>query len=51
VQLRKAVGFRNAVAHGYAQLRIDLLQLAATDGLADLVAFSQEVARWTAQQA
>lgn len=45
-ELRKAVGFRNAVAHGYAQLRTDLLHAAATAGLADLVAFSQEVARW-----
>jgi uncharacterized protein YutE (UPF0331/DUF86 family) len=50
VQLRKAVGFRNAVAHGYAQLRADLLHLAATTGLDDLIAFSAHCARWISQQ-
>jgi uncharacterized protein YutE (UPF0331/DUF86 family) len=48
--LRRAVGFRNAVAHGYAQMRIDLLHLAATSGLTDMVAFSQQLARWLMQQ-
>lgn len=45
-RLRKAVGFRNAVAHGYAQLRTDLLHAAATRGLDDLVEFSRAVATW-----
>jgi uncharacterized protein YutE (UPF0331/DUF86 family) len=45
-QLRKAVGFRNTVAHGYAQLRTDLLHSAATSGLDDLVEFSREIANW-----
>lgn len=44
--LRRAVGFRNAVAHGYAQLRPDLLHIAATSGLDDLVEFSRAVASW-----
>jgi uncharacterized protein YutE (UPF0331/DUF86 family) len=48
-QLRKAVGFRNAVAHGYAQLRSDLLHAAATGGLEDLVELSRAVASWSAQ--
>jgi uncharacterized protein YutE (UPF0331/DUF86 family) len=48
--LRKAVGFRNAVAHGYAQLRLDWLHLAATQGIDDLVTFSRHLAAWLAQQ-
>jgi uncharacterized protein YutE (UPF0331/DUF86 family) len=49
IQLRKAVGFRNAVAHGYAQLRTDLLHLAAHSGLDELIRFSQHLASWLAQ--
>jgi uncharacterized protein YutE (UPF0331/DUF86 family) len=49
-ELRKAVGFRNLVAHGYATLRPELLHRAATSGLSDLVAFSQYLASWLAQQ-
>ncbi|MEY4512793.1 MAG: hypothetical protein RLZZ450_4915 [Pseudomonadota bacterium] len=47
-QLRKAVGFRNAVAHGYAQLRSDLLHAAATVGVDNLVEFSRALASWVA---
>lgn len=45
-RMRRAVGFRNAVAHGYAQLRADLLHQAATDGVDDLVEFSRQIAAW-----
>lgn len=48
-RLRKAVGFRKAVAHGYAQLRTDLLHVAATAGLDDLVEFSADLTRWLTQ--
>jgi uncharacterized protein YutE (UPF0331/DUF86 family) len=44
--LRGAVAFRNAVAHGYAQLRHDLLHRAATSGLDDLRAFTQAYSAW-----
>ena len=49
-QLRKAVGLRNAVAHGYAQLGVDLLHQAATTGVDDLRAFTQQLATWLARQ-
>ena len=49
--LRKAVGLRNVVAHGYARVDPTAIHSAATDGLADLEAFSQGVARWAALQA
>lgn len=49
-RLRDAVGFRNTVAHGYVQLRIDLLHLAATRGVDDLIAFSQHIAGWASHQ-
>ncbi|HEX5657399.1 MAG TPA: DUF86 domain-containing protein [Polyangiales bacterium] len=48
--LRDAVGFRNTVAHGYVQLRTDLLHQAATRGLDDLIAFSQHFASWVSRQ-
>jgi uncharacterized protein YutE (UPF0331/DUF86 family) len=41
------VGLRNVVAHGYAGVRPEMIHAAATTGLADLEAFSREVARWT----
>ena len=45
--LARAVGLRNVVAHGYAGVRPEMIHAAATTGLADLEAFSREVARWT----
>lgn len=48
--LARAVGLRNAVAHGYAGVRPELLHAAATTGLADLEAFSREIATWTQNQ-
>lgn len=44
--LKRAVGFRNVVAHGYARLDVDLTYVAATSGLADIDAFAREVAAW-----
>jgi uncharacterized protein YutE (UPF0331/DUF86 family) len=43
----RAVGLRNVVAHGYAGVRPEIIHAAATAGLADLEAFSKEVATWT----
>lgn len=45
--LARAVGLRNVVAHGYAGMRPEMIHAAATAGLADLEAFSREVATWT----
>jgi uncharacterized protein YutE (UPF0331/DUF86 family) len=45
--LTRAVGLRNVVAHGYARVRPEMIHGAATTGLADLEAFSREVATWT----
>jgi uncharacterized protein YutE (UPF0331/DUF86 family) len=42
--LARAVGLRNVVAHGYAGVRPEMIHVAATAGLADLEAFSREVA-------
>ncbi len=50
-RLKNAVGFRNVVAHGYAQLDMSLLHLAAHAGVDDLVAYSQQVAAWATRQA
>jgi len=48
--LRKATGLRNVVAHGYARVDPAAIHSAATSGLADLEAFSREVASWAALQ-
>lgn len=42
----QAVGLRNVVAHGYANVDPTLVHLAATRGLADLEAFEQQVSAW-----
>jgi len=44
--LARAVGLRNVVAHGYAGVRPEMIHAGATVGLADLEAFSREVATW-----
>jgi uncharacterized protein YutE (UPF0331/DUF86 family) len=44
--LRRAVGLRNVVAHGYAGVDVQLVYDAATAGLADLESFAQQVASW-----
>jgi uncharacterized protein YutE (UPF0331/DUF86 family) len=44
--LRRAVGLRNVVAHGYARLDVRRAFLAASTGTLDLEAFAREVSAW-----
>lgn len=44
--LRRAVRFRNVVAHGYAGIDVAAAHSASTAGLADLDRFAREVAHW-----
>ncbi|MFO0686413.1 MAG: DUF86 domain-containing protein [Sandaracinus sp.] len=44
--MRRAVRFRNVVAHGYAALDVRAAFVASTAGLLDLDSFAREVARW-----
>ena len=44
--LRRAVGLRNLVAHGYARVDPTLVYVAATSGLDDLSHFATEVSIW-----
>jgi uncharacterized protein YutE (UPF0331/DUF86 family) len=48
--LRKAVGLRNIVAHGYAGIDPAAVHAAASRGLADLEAFARAVATWAASR-
>ena len=48
--LARAVGLRNVVAHGYGGINPAMVHAAATAGVRDLEAFSQEVARWAASR-
>lgn len=50
-RLRRAVGLRNVVAHGYGRVGATSVFSAATDGLSDLSDFAREVASWLAKQA
>lgn len=45
--LKKAVGLRNTVAHGYARVDPELVHRASHAGLDDLEQFAREVAAWT----
>jgi uncharacterized protein YutE (UPF0331/DUF86 family) len=45
-RLRRAVSFRNLVAHGYAQLNLQALHEAATLGVDDLERYAQSIASW-----
>lgn len=49
--MRRAVKFRNVVAHGYAGLDVTAAHAASTSGLSDLDRFAREVARWLAAHA
>lgn len=49
-QLKEAVGLRNVVAHGYAGIDVELCHRAATQGLADLESFAQQVGTWLVRQ-
>ena len=44
--LRHAAGLRNVVAHGYADVKPELLYTAAGDGLGDLESFARDVSGW-----
>lgn len=44
--LKRAVGLRNVIAHGYVRVDVPMVHRAATDGLADLTAFSRQIAVW-----
>ena len=44
--LRRAVGLRNVVAHGYGHVDAKMVFSAATAGLGDLERFAREVAAW-----
>ncbi len=44
--MAQAVGLRNIVAHGYANVDPSTVFAAATRGIADLEAFETQVARW-----
>ena len=46
--LRRAVGFRNVVAHGYSRLDLEAAHAAASSGLVDISAFAREVSAWAA---
>jgi uncharacterized protein YutE (UPF0331/DUF86 family) len=50
-RLRKAVGLRNVVAHGYGRVDPTSVFAAATGGLTDLGNFAREVATWLAARA
>jgi uncharacterized protein YutE (UPF0331/DUF86 family) len=44
--MRRAVGFRNVIAHGYAGLDVAAAHMASTAGLDDIDRFAREVATW-----
>jgi uncharacterized protein YutE (UPF0331/DUF86 family) len=48
--LRKAVGLRNLVAHGYESVDPVQIHAAATTGLADLERFAAELSAWVERQ-
>lgn len=48
--LRKAVGLRNVVAHGYSGINPAMVFVAATEGLRDLQRFAREVAAWVSSR-
>lgn len=44
--LKRAVGLRNVVAHGYARINAGMVHVGGTVGLSDLERFAAEVARF-----
>jgi uncharacterized protein YutE (UPF0331/DUF86 family) len=48
--LRRAVGLRNVVAHGYAGVDAALVHRAAVKGADDLESFARSVASWATRQ-
>lgn len=49
--MRRAVSFRNVVAHGYAGIDVTATHAASTVGLDDLDGFGREVATWLEHRA
>jgi uncharacterized protein YutE (UPF0331/DUF86 family) len=49
--LRRAVGFRNVVAHGYAGIEVAATHAASTIGVDDFDRFAREVAAWLVKRA
>ncbi len=43
-QLKRAVGLRNVVAHGYARINVAMVHAAATQGVVDLERFAADIA-------
>ena len=43
-QLKRAVGLRNVVAHGYAPVNVTMVHDAATHGVRELETFAHDVA-------
>lgn len=44
--LKRAVAYRNIIAHGYAELEVAAMHAASTVGLADLDQFARQTASW-----
>lgn len=44
--MRRGVGLRNVVAHGYAGIDVEACFVAATSGVSDLQAYAQAVSVW-----
>lgn len=47
--MRRSVGLRNVVAHGYAGIDVEACFLAATSGLTDLQGFARAVSAWASE--
>ena len=48
--LRRAVRFRNVVAHGYGGVDVASVHAASTTGLLDLEAFASQVGAWVTRR-
>jgi uncharacterized protein YutE (UPF0331/DUF86 family) len=48
--LRRAVGLRNVVAHGYAGIDVEMCYRAATRGVSDLEEYAKELGKWALSQ-
>jgi uncharacterized protein YutE (UPF0331/DUF86 family) len=49
-QLKRAVGLRNVVAHGYTRINVVMLHAAASSGIAELEGFAADIARFVASR-
>ncbi len=48
-QLKRAVGLRNVVAHGYTRINVAMVHEAASSGVAHLEGFAGDIARFVAR--